>query len=422
MTFSRKLPVSILLLLVLVGLCASGSLLAADSPFWPRFHGPKGDNISTDTGLLKAWPEEGPELAWTGESIGHGYAGVTMADGQIYTDGNIDEMTVITAMDMGGRIVWQRENGKAWTASREGSRGTPTVDGDHVYHESPLGDVVCLDAKTGKRVWGLNILDEFGSRHPRWALAESLLIDGDHVICCPCGEEVSVVALDKRTGRTVWKARGTGDLAGYASPTLAECGGLRLIFAMTAKALIAVNADTGELLFQFENPTEHDVNALMPLYHDGRVFISSGYGTTGSTLVKLSVDGDRVTPEKVWNSRELDNHHGGVILLDGYLYGAAHDFNRQKWICLDWKTGELQYAERGVGKGSLTCADGMLYTLSENRNVGLVKPTPDGHELVSEFRTPDGPEGPTWAHPVVCGGRLYIRHSDKLYAYNVRGE
>jgi len=148
----------------------------------------------------------------------------------------------------------------------------------------------------------------------------------------------------------------------------------------------------------------------------------SGYGTTGSTLVKLNVDGKSVSGEQVWNSRALDNHHGGVLLLDGYLYGAAHNFSNSNWICLDWKTGETQYAERGVSKGSLTSAEGLLYTLSERRNVGLVKPTPEGHEVIRQFETPEGPEGPTWAHPVVCGGRLYIRHSDNLYAYDVRAK
>ncbi|OHB69880.1 MAG: hypothetical protein A2V70_02330 [Planctomycetes bacterium RBG_13_63_9] len=406
----------------IVGICISASLSAADRPYWPRFHGPNGDNLSTDTGLLKQWPQHGPKLIWTAQGIGHGFSGVTIADGRIYTDGNINEKTVVTALDLEGNIFWQAENGGAWTRSHPGTRGTPTIDGDRIYHESPLGNVICLDAKTGTKIWQVNVLDEFGGRNIPWALAESVLIDGDRVVCSPCGRDASVVALDKQTGETVWKARGVGDQAGYASPTLAEYEGVRMIFTMTAKALIAVNADTGELLFRFEHPTKYDVNATKPIYHDGHVLISSGYKTTGTTLLKLSVDGEKVAAEQVWNSRELDNHHGGVILLDGCLYGAAHDFNNGKWICLDWASGELQYAERGVGKGSATCAEGMLYTVSEDRKVGLVKATPEGHDVISEFRTPAGPEGPTWAHPVVCGGRLYIRHSDNLYAYVVRAE
>lgn len=393
-----------------------GSVLAAVSR-------PKGDNISTDTGLLKQWPEGGPKLTWTAEGIGHGFSGVTLADGLIFTAGNIDEKTVITALDLSGNIQWQVENGKAWTGGPAGTRGTPTIDGDRLYHESPHGDLVCLQAKTGRKIWGLNILKEFGSKNITWALAESVLIDGDRLICCPGGPNTAVVALDKMTGKTVWQSpSASGDPPCYASPTLAECRGLRMILTMTSKALIGVNADGGDLLFRYPHKTAYDVNALKPIYHDGQIFISSGYGTTGSVMVKLSVDGRKATVEKVWGSRELDNHHNGVILLDGSLYGSAHKFNNSKWICLDWKTGEMKYAERGVGKGSPTCAEGMLYTLSEKRDMGLVQATPDGHEVISEFKTPSGPEGPTWAHPVVCGGRLYIRHSDKLYAYDVRAE
>jgi outer membrane protein assembly factor BamB len=390
-------------------------------PYWPRFHGPDAQNKSADTGLLREWPKSGPKLLWTAKGLGHGFAGVTLAGGLIYTDGNRDDKTVVTAMDLDGNVKWQTPNGPAWTKSVEGSRGTPTYDGGRVYHESPLGELICLDAKTGDRVWGLNILKQFGGRNIEWGLAESVLIDGDRLICCPGGTKGSVVALDKRTGEKVWASPDTGKPPSYASPALAVCGGLRMILTMNAKSLIGVNADTGELLFEFPHVTEYDVNALMPIYHDGHIFISSGYGS-GSALLKVAVDGDKAAVEQVWESKELDNHHGGVLRLDGYLYGAAHNANRANWICLDWKTGQKKCAEPGVGKGSLTWADGMLYTLSENRKVGLVKPSPGGHKVVSQFMIPSGGEGPTWAHPVVCGGRLYVRHSDKLFAYDVKGK
>jgi outer membrane protein assembly factor BamB len=392
---------------------------AAGVAFWPRFHGADGTNISPDTGLLKQWPSGGPSLVWQTAGIGHGYSSVTLAEGLIFTDGNLDGQTMVTALNPDGDIVWQRANGPAWTKSYEGTRGTPTYDAGNLYHESPLGNVACLRAKTGEKVWEVNILDKFGGKNIQWALAESVLVDGDRVICCPGGQQASVVALDKKTGETVWAARGTGDLAGYATPVLTEYQGVRMILTMNAKALIGVNADSGELLFRHGHETQYDVNATMPIFHDGHVFISSGYGS-GSELLKLSVSGGRVAVEPAWKSDELDNHHGGVILLNGYLYGAAHNRNRGKWICLDWQTGQMRYAEAGVGKGSATCADGMLYTMSENRDVGLVPATPQGHTVVSQFKLPSGGEGRSWAHPVVCGGRLYLRHSDVLYAYDVR--
>ena len=417
---------------------------ADEAPFWPQFRGPNRDAKSTDTGLLKTWPEGGPELLWTIQGIGHGYASVTIVDGLVYTAGNIDAQTVITAMDLDGKIVWQVENGPSWENPVPGARGTPTIDGGRLYHESPTGNVVCLDAKTGAKIWGRNILEAFHAENITWALAESLLIDGDRVIVKPGGPETALVALDKRTGRTVWKSPSAqGDAAGYASCILGEFSGLRILMTLTAQALIGVNADTGDLLFRQKHVTPFDENITMPLYHDHHVLVSTR--TIGTKLFKINVDGarfrkgtvpfsrreNRDSPQVVllqlltlrWHSEQLDNQHGGVILLDGYLYGAGHARNRAKWVCLDWKTGREIWAEKGPGKGSVVYADGMLYTLSEKRRtVTLLPATPDGYTVTGEFTIPNQGIGPTWAHPVVCGGRLYIRHGDFLYAYDVRAE
>jgi outer membrane protein assembly factor BamB len=343
---------------------------------------------------------------------------VALADGSIYTAGNIDDENVVTALDLAGRVAWQAETGKAWTGSTPGSRSTPTIDGARLFYESPLGDLVCLEAKTGERIWGMNILEKFDSRNITWALAESPLIDGRKVICCPGGPQTSMAALDKTNGGVIWTAPSTGDLAGYASPVLVEYQGLRMILTMTSRAVIGVDAETGTLLWRFEHITQFDENILAPIFHDGCVFVSTP--RTGSVLFRLRVQERNVTPEAVWRSKEMDNHHGGVLLVDGYLYGTSYQSNHARWICLDWKTGEMMYAERGVGKGSLTFADGLLYTLGERGRVGLLRPTPDRHELISTFELPKGGEGPVWAHPVICGGRLYLRHGDYLYAFDVK--
>jgi len=388
---------------------------------WPRFHGPHGDNISTETGLLKQWPADGPKLAWAIRYIGDGYSGVTVDDGLIYTAGNVGGETTISALDLDGTSVWQAPNGKAWTGSYPGTRGTPTIDGGRVFHESPLGEVVCLDAKTGDEIWRINILERFRGKNPEWALAESVLIDGPRVICCPGGPNTAVVALDKETGETIWQSESAeGDLPGYCSPMLIEHEGRRIILTMTDKALIGVGADTGRLLFRYPHRTKYEIHATDPIYRDGRVFISSGYGTTGSEMLRIDAARDRLSVEKVWGSRDLDNHHGGVILLDGYLYGCAHSFHGRAWICLDWNTGDMMYAQKGVGKGSATCAEGMLYVMNEQGTVGLVKATPDGHDLISRFQLPEDSDAKTWAHPVICGGRLYLRRGEYLYAYDVK--
>ena len=384
-------------------------------PSWPQFHGPNRDNISRETGLLTRWPAGGPKLLWTARGIGHGFASVAIADGTIYTSGNIDGRTVISALDLQGTVRWQFENGAAWEKPKGGARGTPTIEAGYVYHENPHGDIVCLEAKTARKLWGLNILAQFGSENIRWGLSESLLIDDDRVICSPGGPQTALVALDKQTGRTIWASPSAGDLAGYSSPTLAEHAGLRMIHTMTARAVIAVNADTGDLLWRFEHISPFDENVIAPIWHDGHVFISTR--TTGSVLLKVDVAGTRAKATPVWRSQDLDNHHGGVIFWGGYLFGSCVS---PVWTCLEWRSGRTMYRARGVGKGSLTCAGGMLYTFGENGRMALVEPTPQEHRLVSQFQIPQGGTGPSWAHPVVCDGRLYVRHGDCLYVYDVR--
>lgn len=408
--------------LIVLGLPCIGvpQAIAAEAACWPRFHGPKGDNISIETALLKQWPEQGPRLLWTAKQIGRGFAGVTIADGRIYTTGDVGSDLVIFALDMDGRIQWQVNSGAAWTQmGPAGARGTPTIDGNRLFHENAQDEVVCLDTKTGKKIWGVNLASQFQGKRDSFGRGESLLVDGDRVICCP-GGATAMAALDKMTGQTVWKSASAGEPAGYASPILAEYRGLRMILTMASRSLIGVNAANGELLWRFSHYTPRYVaNCVTPIYHDGHVFVSGGYGL-GSALLKIDVKDGKSTIEPAWRSEDLDNRHGGVILVDGYVYGAAHFNNKGKWVCLDWKTGRKMHAEKGVGEGSFTCAGGMFYTMGEHRQIGLVKPTPTGHQLVSKFKIPEGGEGPTWAHPVVCGGRLYIRHADRLYAYDVR--
>jgi len=395
---------------------AGGVGSAAD---WPQFHGLRRDNISTETGLLKQWPEEGPKLLWTARGIGEGFSTVAVAGGLIYTTGNIGDDTVITALDLDGKPRWQARNGPAFVRNRPGTRSTPTIDGGRLYHENADGDVVCLDAKTGKPVWQLNILQKFQGRNINWALAESPLIDGNNIICTPGGEEISLAALNKLTGETVWTCKGAGEKPGYASPILVEHQGLRQIVTLMARAAVGINADTGELLWKFEHVTPYDENIFTPLFHDGCIYFATGHAV-GSRLLRLRVEGRKCSVELVWRSELLDSHHGGVVLHDGCLYGFCHGNYRPRWDCVEFKTGKAMHSVPANTTGSVTLADGMIYAMDERGNVMLVRPTPAEHVVVSRFSIPKGGRGPTWAHPVVCGGRLYIRHGDFLYAYDVR--
>jgi outer membrane protein assembly factor BamB len=387
-------------------------------PFWPQFHGPNRDNISREKGLLKKWPVNGPELLWTTRGLGHGFSSVSIADGMIYTASSIGDNTVVIALNLEGKVLWKVKNGKAWTGAYPGSRSTPTIDGDRLYHQNPHGDIICLNAKTGGIIWQLNIVKKFNSKIPRWALAESLLVDGEHLISCPGGPQTCMVALDKTNGSVVWKAPSTGELAGYASATLFEYKGMRIITTLTSKSLIGVNADTGELLWRKKHESPYDENIMKPIFQDGEVFISTPL--TGSGKWKVNVEDGKVSLRRRWRTLQFDNHHGGVILVNGNLYGSSTVRNRNLLVCLDWKTGRIRYMDMCVGKASLTYADGMLYALSIDGIMGLVQSTSVGHRLVSYFKIPKGGKGKSWAHPVVCGGRLYIRHGEFLYAYRLR--
>jgi len=399
-------------------LTAAADAFPAEAPSWPQFHGPNRDNRSAETGLLKQWPEGGPRLLWTASGLGEGFATVAIAGGRIVTAGNLGDATVITALDPTGKTLWRTPNGPAGRHDYPGSRGTPTLDGDRLYHESPNGDVVCLETANGKRLWGLNILETFDGRNIRWGLAESLLVDGDRVVCVPGGEKVAMAALDKRTGKTVWTCPGTGDKPGYASPILVDYQGLRQIVTLMSASVVGVHADTGALLWRHEHKAYEDETISTPVFHDGLIAVAT-LGPGAARCLRLIVDGQTASAEQAWHTPALDNHHGGILALDGYIYGTKV---RGTWVCLDFKTGQPTYTAKGVGKGALTYADGMLYAYSEKGVVGLVKATPDQHVVVSHFRIPQGGKGPSWAHPVVCGGRLYLRHGDLLFCYDIRGE
>ncbi len=395
------------------------AVLAGVAAEWPQFHGPRRDNVSDETGLLTQWPEEGPKLLWIATGIGEGFSSVAIAGGLIYTTGNVGPDTVITALGLDGGFRWTAKNGLADKHSYPGTRSTPTVDGDRVYHENSNGDIVCLEAATGKPRWSLNIQIKFGGQSPTWGLAESPLVDGDRLICVPGGTNVCMVALNKLTGTTLWACAELTEKPGYASPIAFDYGGIRQIVTMMGRSVIGVRADTGQLLWRVPHAAFKEETVATPLFYDRYVFVST-LPPDASQCLELSVEGQGIGVKRAWHSAALNNNHGGVVLVDGYLYGANVP---DKWICLELSSGRVVYKADGVGKGSLTCADGMLYTVGEKGGtVGLVKATPQGHTVISRFRLPEGGKGPVWAHPVVCGGRLYLRHGDRLYCYDVKKE
>jgi outer membrane protein assembly factor BamB len=401
---------------------AAASVSAAD---WPQFYGPNRDNKSTDTGLLKTWPEEGPSRIWEAAGIGEGYSTVAIVGKRIYTTGAIDGDCVITALAMEGKKVWARKNGKAWKISYPGTRSTPTINDGLLYHLSGIGNLICLKADNGDVIWSANILKKFGGRNITWGLAESPLVVGDKVICTPGGEDVSIVALDGKTGEVVWKCTGVGDEPGYASPILIEYQGLQQIVTAMSESIIGVRASDGKLLWRYPHEVYTNQNITTPLFQDGFLIVS-GCGKKGTTSLQLQVSGDGCSVRKHWHNETLDNKHGGIVLLEGKLYGYAESQNRSEpWMCIDFKSGETIFQSAPVRSsykyknGCLTYADGMFYLFSDDGNMSLVTPMDNGFEVTGRLKVKDPGKRPTWAPPVVFGGRLYIRYGDKLALYDV---
>jgi outer membrane protein assembly factor BamB len=397
---------------------ASAAAGNTDQPDWPQWRGYNRDGISKETGLMKKWPEGGPEMLWSVGGLGKGYSTVSITDGLIYTTGMIDKRGVLFAFDMDGKLAWKRNYGPEWDRSYESSRSTPTVDEGNVYVISGKGSIACFEAAKGEPLWAKNVFQDYGGEYGNWGIAESPLIVDDKVIVTPGGKKASVVALDKKTGSVIWASESIDERSAYCSPMLVQRGGRKIIITML-ESLIGIDADTGEILWKHKHGKK-DINPITPVYSDSMVYATSGYDD-GGVMVELNQDGSAIKLK--WEDETLDSHHGGVVLVDGYIYGSSWRGNSNgNWVCLDWNSGKVMYDHSWIGKGCLTYADGMLYCYEEKEGtVGLVKAAPDKFEVISSFKVPMGSDH-HWAHPVVCGGRLYIRHGDVLMAYDIKAK
>jgi outer membrane protein assembly factor BamB len=382
---------------------------------WPQWRGPNRNGLSADTGLLQQWPSGGPAQAWSIATLGAGYGSLAVAGTSIYVQGAKDRQSVVYALNRAdGSGLWSKALGPAGNDDRgPGPRGTPTVDGDRLYVLTEEGDLWCLKTN-GAEVWHRQILREFGGHQIGWLISESPLVDGDKVYVTPGGPKAGMVALDKMTGKTVWASDQLSDEAGYASPIAADVDGVRVIMTLTANAGVGVRASDGKLMWHFRDVANGTANVATPIFFDKKVFYSSNYGT-GAALLNLSAQNGAVTAQQAYFTREMQNHHGGLVLVNGYLYG----FHSAILVCMEFATGKMQWRNRSVGKGTVTYADGNLYLLSEDNVVGLASASPAGYVEKGRFKIPD--QGlPSWAHLVVSGGRLYVRNQSTLTAYDVR--
>jgi outer membrane protein assembly factor BamB len=396
--------------LAVLGLCCVSSVAAAAD--WPCWQGPNHDGKSPDKGLLKEWPKDGPKLVWQASGIGSGYSSVSVAGDKIYTAGDVGDKYIVSAFDMAGKPAFTIDVDKKWNGDHPGARSSPTIDEGKLYITSPGGVVGCYDAAKGTKIW-THTMEEFGGKVPHWGYAESVLIQGKMAIFTPGGKNC-IVAVDKTTGAKIWASKGFDGGAQYGSCTPFTFEGTSCLAAGTGGGLVCVDATDGTVLWSNDFSKGNMANCPSPMYSDGYVVWANGYGK-GAICMKLSKAGGKVTAEKAWDLREFDCHHGGYVIEGGYVYGNAGD----GFICVDLKTGQKKWKEKSVGKGSLCLADGMLYLFGENGGqAALAVCSPDS--LQEKGKVTVKGEGPSWAHPVVVGGRLYLRYDNNLYCYDVK--
>jgi outer membrane protein assembly factor BamB len=380
---------------------------------WPQWRGPNRDGRSAETGLLKSWPANGPPLAWKASGAGEGYSSFATVNGRLFTLGARGNQEFVIAFDAAtGKQVWATAHGRRFGNDRgDGPRGTPTIEAGRVYAYGASGDLSVLDANSGKVFWAVNVLEKFGGSNIQWGLSESPLVLSDRILINAGGRDASVVALKKTDGSLIWKSQ--SDEAGYSSAVLHEAGGVREAIFFTGQRALGVDVSNGRLLWSYNRVANGTANIATPLVRGNRVFLSSDYGT-GAALLELTPTGGGVTAKEIYFTNEMRNHHASSILVGEHLYG----FSSAILTAMQFDTGKVVWRDRSVGKGSLVFADDRLYIYSENGVIGLVEPSPEGYREHGRFKIQTG-NLPTWAHPVVSGGKLFIRDQDTIYAYNV---
>jgi len=398
---------------------------------WPGWRGPNRDALSPDKGLLTEWKPSGPPLAWKASGIGVGFSSVAIAGGRIYTMGDKGGSQQVLALDRAdGHILWTARVGPPWNEETGGPRGTPTVDGDLVYAIGTEGDLVCVEAATGKERWRRSLSRDFGGEMmSSWKFSESPLVDGDRLIVTPGSRSAGLVALDKATGKEIWRTAlpdlGTKgrDGAGYSSIVVSNALGVKQYVQLLGRGLVGVRASDGKFLWGYNRIANHVANISTPIVRANWVFASTGY-QTGAVLLELQKAGDGVQAKEVYflEPGTLQNHHGGFVLVGNHIY-AGHGHNKGFPICVEFTTGKVAWGgdirNAGTGSAAVAYADGNLVFRYQNGTVVLIEASPAGYKEKGSFPIP-GVKDPSWSHPVVLDGTLYLREQDSLFAYDVR--
>jgi outer membrane protein assembly factor BamB len=391
----------------------------AGEHIWPDFHGPGRTNISPEHGLLSQWPKSGPRLLWSYDGCGRGYAGVVIAEGKVFTAGDVGKEERLLAFDMQGQLLWEVPNGQAWRRSSPGARSAPTYNEGLLYHLNPLGRLAAYKAQSGREVWAVDLGERFDVRYGIWGLSEHVVVEGDRVLCMPGASRGRVVALDKRTGATLWANTDIQHSAAYCSGTVVTHAGVRQFITLTQGSVVGLDIKTGELLWSAPFRPMSPQNALTPVYRDGTVFIACGH-SSGGTLMKI--DMANKTAQRIWYREDLDDCHSGAFVWEGKLFGTACRAGGKHFFCVDYLTGKTLQLDSTLGKVGMTCAEGKIYCMNHRGTLSLIDITAKGFDIVSQFELPKKPTNSYLAHPVVCGGRLYIRSHEDLFVYAIQDQ
>ena len=399
---------------VLLALALTGGLASAVGDDWPQWRGPRRDGVSAEKGLLRRWPAGGPPQAWQATGAGEGYSSFAVAGGRLFTLGARGDTEYVVAFDAeSGRRLWEAANGRRFDNDRgSGPRATPTVDGDRVYAFGASGDLGVFEAATGRKVWTVNVLRTYGGTNIRWGLSESPLVLADRILVNAGGPGASVVALRKTDGSLIWKSQ--SDEAGYSSGIAQEIAGVRQAVFFTGERALGLAVDDGRLLWSYHRVANRTANIATPIVRGNQVFLSSDYGT-GAALLEIGGTGAKMAAREVYFTRDMRNHHASAVLVGDHLYG----FSSAILTAMHFETGRQAWRDRSVGKGSLAFADDRLYLFSENGVVGLAEANPTAYVEHGRFQIRTG-SLPTWSHPVVAGGKLFLRDQDTIFAYDVR--
>ena len=400
----------LLSLLVLCCLFNTG-VLSQDIAQW---RGPDRNGIYNETGLLKNWAQTSPVLLWHFDELGDGHASAAVTKDRIYTAGMINGIGYIFSFSLDGKLLWKLPYGEEWTESWPGARSTPLIVDGKIYFYSGFGKLVCMKADKGDKIWTVDVMKDFHGRNITWGVTENLLIDGNMLFCTVGGVDTNIVALDKNTGKLIWISKGNGEPSAYCSPLLINLPNRKVLVTHTANSILGIDAANGKLLWRQDQQNKYSVHANTPLYHDGYLYCVSGYGK-GGVMLKLAADGS--AKQEIWRSDSLDTRMGGVVLVNGNIYGS--DDSNRGWRCLDWKTGKEIYSQKITNKGNIISADGMLYCYGDTGEIVLVQPAPDGFKKISSFKVPYG-TNQHWAHLVIADGRLYVRHGNSLMVYDIK--